>query len=76
MPEAIVCDNGPEFICKAMFFRAQGVGVRLCFIQPGKPPQNARVESFQGRMRDSCLNQHCFADLREARLLVERWRIH
>ena len=72
-----MCDNGPKFTCKAMFFRAQEVGVRLCFIQLGKPTRNARVESFHGRMRDGCLNQHCFADLRrEVRLLVEQWHIH
>ncbi len=59
-----------------MFFRARETGVRLCFIQPGKSTQNAKVESFQGRMRDGCLNQHWFAGPQEARLLVEQWRIH
>jgi putative transposase len=50
-------------------------GVELHFIQPGKPTQNAFVESFNGTVRDNCLNEHWFASLREARRIIEAWRI-
>lgn len=58
-PKSIVCDNGTEFTSKALFFWAKDNHVKLSFIQPGKPTQNAFVESFNGKFRDSCLNQHC-----------------
>ena len=51
LPTRIVCDNGPEFTCKAMFFRAKKTGVELHFIQQGKPTQNAFVENFNGKFR-------------------------
>jgi len=73
-PEAIVCDNGPEFTSKAMFFWSQDTGVELRFIQPGKPTQNAFVESFNGKFRDTCLNQYWFRDLEEARRSIAAWR--
>ena len=57
-PDSIVCDNGTEFTSKAMFFWSQTEGVRLSFIQPGKPTQNAFVESLNGKFRNECLNQH------------------
>ena len=50
--------------------------MRLCFIQPGKPVQNALVESFIGRFRDECLNQHWFGSLAEATRVIEAWRQH
>ena len=56
-PTAIVVDNGPEFTSKALFGWAQRMGVRLHFIQLGKPCQNAFVESFNGKFRDACLNE-------------------
>ena len=59
-PEAIVTDNGPEFTSKAMHLWSQRTGVTLRFIQPGKPIQNALVESFNGKFRDACLNEHWF----------------
>ena len=65
-PTAIVVDNGPEFTSKALFGWAQRMGVRLHFIQPGKPCQNAFVESFNGKFRDACLNEQWFVDLAEA----------
>ena len=58
LPKTIVCDNGPKLTCKAMFFWARDHLVKLHFIQPGKPTQNAFVESFNGRFREGCLNQH------------------
>jgi putative transposase len=76
LPKSIVCDNGPEFTSKAMFFWAKQAGVKLHFIQPGRPTQNAFVESFNGKFRDFCLNQHWFADLNEARQIIETWRTH
>ena len=51
------------------------IGVKLNFIQPGKPTQNAYIESFNGKFRDECLNEHAFVSLDDARLKVENWRI-
>lgn len=76
MPKAIVLDNGPELTSKAMFFWSQRTGIKLNFIQPGKPTQNAFVESFNGKFRDSCLNLHWFRSLQEARRIVAAWRRH
>jgi len=73
-PERIVCDNGPEFRSRALDEWAYEHGIRLDFIQPGKPIQNPFVESFNGKMRDECLNVHWFADLTEARSIIEEWR--
>ena len=75
-PKSIVCDNGPEFTCKAMFFWSKLQAVRLSFIQPGKPTQNAFVESFNGKFRSACLNQHWFSSLTEATKIIEQWRNH
>lgn len=72
-PKAIVCDNGPEFISKALMIWA-GEDVELKFIQPGKPIQNAFIESFNGRLRDECLNENEFASLQDAQIRIERWR--
>jgi len=49
--------------------------VKLCFIEPGKPVQNAFVESFNGKFRDECLNEHGFTSLADARKTIEEWRI-
>lgn len=76
LPKTIVLDNGPEMTSKAMFLWAQTMRIRLHFIQPGKPTQNAFVESFNGRFRDGCLNQHYFIDLADARSTIKRWRNH
>ena len=70
-PETIVTDNGPEFTSKAMFLWSQRTGVPLRFIQPGKPIQNALVESFNGKFRDACLNEHWFIDITDARRSIE-----
>ena len=74
--QAIVMDNGPELTSKAMFFWSQKTGVKLNFIQPGKPTQNAFIESFHARLRDGCLNQHWFRSLHEARQILGHWRQH
>lgn len=69
-------DNGPEFTSKAMFLWSQSAGVKLHFIQPGKPTQNAFVESYNGKFRDACLNEHWFVTIADARRTIESWRIH
>ena len=76
LPGAIVCDNGTEMTSKAMFFWSGETGVKLNFIQPGKPTQNAFVESFNGKFRDNCLNQYWFRSLSEARNVIDNWRKH
>jgi putative transposase len=76
LPRAIVSDNGTEFTSKAMFVWSQRTSVELRFIQPGKPQQNGFVESFNGKFRDACLNEHWFLDLSDARRHIEAWRIH
>ncbi len=75
LPHEIVLDNGPEMISKALDEWAYRRGVRLNFIEPGKPIQNAFVESFNGRFRDECLNEHWFLHLADARRIIEAWRI-
>lgn len=76
LPHTVVCDNGTELTSKAMFFWSRNSGVKLHFIQPGKPTQNAFVESFNGTFRDGCLNQHWFWNLGDARRVIENWRQH
>jgi putative transposase len=75
VPQRIAIDNGPEFISKALDAWAYRNGVQLEFSRPGKPTDNAFAESFNGRFRDECLNQHWFASLEEVRQTVEGWRI-
>jgi len=73
-PARIVCDNGPEFASRALDLWAYERGVKLAFIRPGKPVENAFVESFNGSFRDECLNQNLFLDIVDARQKVEAWR--
>ena len=75
LPEVITIDNGPEFIGKAMDEWAYRRGIKLNFIRPGKPVENAYIESFNGRLRDECLNQHWFLTLHQAKDIIETWRI-
>ncbi len=74
LPEVLVMDNGPEFTGKALDAWAYERGVKLQFIQPGKPVQNAYVESFNGKFRDECLNENWFISLQDARDQIETWR--
>nr|WP_253254495.1 IS3 family transposase [Xanthomonas arboricola] len=74
LPQVIRTDNGKEFCGKAMVVWAHARGVQLRLIQPGKPNQNAYIESFNGRLRDECLNEHWFPTLLHARTKIERWR--
>lgn len=73
-PAHIVLDNGPELTGYALDQWAHANGVVLRFIDPGKPIQNAYTESFNGRLRDECLNEHWFLGLIDARRIVEAWR--
>jgi len=74
LPEVIRSDNGKEFCGKAMLEWAHDSGVKLRLIEPGKPNQNAYIESFNGRLRDECLNEHWFPSLLQARTIIEKWR--
>jgi len=73
-PVQLVLDNGPELISRALEAWAHQHTVVLHFIDPGKPIQNAHCESFHGRLRDECLNEHWFLGLGDARRIVETWR--
>lgn len=74
LPEVITTDNGPEFIGKALDEWAYRKGVTLNFTRPGKPIDNAYVESFNGKFRDECLNTNWFMNLKHARDIIEDWR--
>ncbi len=74
LPQSIRTDNGKEFCGKAMLTWAHARGVQLFQIQPGKPNQNAYIESFNGRFRDECLNEHWFVSLDHAKVVIEAWR--
>ena len=74
-PKRLAVDNGPEFISKALDTWAYRNGVALEFSRPGKPTDNAFVESFNGHFREECLDQHWFASLAEAREVIEAWRV-
>ena len=75
LPKVIVQDNGTEFTSGAFMAWAERRGIDLRFIQPGKPNQNAFVESFNGKFRLECLNAHWFSTLDDARRAIEAWRI-
>jgi putative transposase len=73
-PQVIRTDNGKEFCGRAMLTWAHQRRIALRLIEPGKPNQNAYVESFNGRLRDECLNEHWFTSLAHARTTIEAWR--
>ena len=73
-PRAVRTDNGPEFTSRAFMGWALARGVEHILIQPGKPVQNAYIESFNGKFRDECLNEHWFESLAQARELIGVWR--
>ena len=70
----LYCDNGSEFSSRAMDLWAYQNGVRIAFSRPGKPTDNAFVESFNGTFRAECLDAHWFTTLTETRKIVETWR--
>jgi putative transposase len=74
LPHTIVIDNGPEFAGKALDAWAYEKGVTLQFIRPGKPVENAYIESFNGKFRDECLNSNFFLSLRHAKALIAKWK--
>jgi putative transposase len=74
-PAMIVSDNGTELTSLAVLGWTNRIGVAWHYIAPGKPVQNAFVESFNGKFRDECLNEEVFASLAEARAVIERWRL-
>ena len=74
-PRMIVSDNGSEFTSNAMLRWQQERAVEWHYIAPGKPTQNGFIESFNGRLRDECLNEHLFTNLKEAIEIIEAWRI-
>jgi len=75
LPRALVCDNGAEFTSQAFDQWAHERGLELHFIRAGKPVENAYIESFNGRLRDECLNESWFTTLRDAQQTIETWRI-
>jgi putative transposase len=74
-PERLVMDNGPEFRGLVLDQWSYETGIPLDFIEPGKPQQNGYVESFNGKFRDECLNEHWFSNVAEARDIIEEWRV-
>src|SRR3954453_12254810 len=75
LPQCIVVDNGPEFAGRTLDAWAYTHGVTLRFIRPGKPIENAYVESFNGKFRDECLYEHWFVNLADAKTAIEAWRV-
>ncbi len=75
LPDHITVDNGPEFISNALDAWAYERGIKLQFSRPGKPVDNAFMESFNGKLRDECLNQNWFMSIDHARRIIEEWRI-
>lgn len=75
LPEVITVDNGPEFAGRVLDEWAYSRGIKLDFITPGKPVENCYIESFNGKFRDECLNEHWFTSLEDARELIEEWRM-
>jgi transposase InsO family protein len=68
-------DNGPEFCSRAVDEWAHRLGIKLPFIRPGKPVENAFIESFNGKCRDECLNERLFLTIEQARMATETWRL-
>jgi putative transposase len=73
-PQAVRTDNGPEFTSRAFMAWAQAHGIRHILIEPGRPMQNGYIESFNGKFRDECLNEHWFQTLAQARVAIATWR--
>jgi putative transposase len=78
LPQVIQCDNGTEFTSQAIdeWTHRQGIkqGIKLDFSRPGKPTDNGYIESFNGKLRAECLNQHWFSSIEEAKTIIEAWR--
>jgi putative transposase len=74
LPEAIRCDNGPELTSRHFLSWCEERKIQLIHIQPGRPMQNGHIESFNGRLRDECLNANWFHNLADARAKIRAWR--
>lgn len=75
LPPVVITDNGSEFTSRAFDAWAYARGIKIEYIQPGRPVQNCYIESFNGSLRDECLNLHWFVTLHAARETIERWRV-
>lgn len=75
LPRSITVDNGPKFAGQLLDSWAYEANVQLSFIRPGKPNENAYVESFNGKVRDDCLIEHWFVTMTQARRVIKAWRI-
>jgi transposase InsO family protein len=76
IPEHIRSDNGPEMTAKIVRKWLASVGSKTLYIEPGSPWENGYCESFNGKLRDECLNQEIYYSLREAQIVIEQWRQH
>ena len=76
LPTYIRSDNGPEMVAKVLREWLTGLGTRNLYIEPGSPWENGYCESFNGKLRDECINGEIFYSLREAQAVIEKWRIH
>lgn len=76
LPAYIRSDNGPEFVARAVRYWISAVGAKTVYIEPGSPLENGCCESFNARCRDGWLKEEIFYSLREAQILIERWRKH
>ena len=74
IPEYIRSDNGPEFVARQLRDWLQGLGTSPLYIEPGSPWENGYCESFNGKLREECLNGEIFYSLKEARIVIEQWR--
>ncbi len=75
IPEQIRSDNGPEFIAKQLRQWLANLGTGTLYIEPGSPWENGYCESFNGKLRDECLNGEIFYSLKEAQVVIEQWRV-
>ena len=75
VPEHIRSDNGPEFVAKELRKWLGSVGTGTLYIEPGSPWENGYCESFNGKLRDECLNGEIFYSLKEAQIVIEKWRV-
>lgn len=74
IPEKIRSDNGTEFTSNAILEWSQKTEIKWLYIQPGKPQQNCYIESFNGKLRDECLNEYLFSDLGHAKRIIKSWK--
>ena len=74
-PENLRSDNGPEFIASCMQGWLKAQEIKTLYIKPGSPWENGHIESFHDKLRDECLNRELFGNLREARVILESWRL-